>query len=155
MWTGVVVNAQRHFPNSYSKTLAAAPSTVGLTVVFSFVNGKLLIVFDDLPFADERSPSNLKIDLILHAVQLTHTTGNDAHVGWSPDGERLVFTSSRMGFKDEVLYTDGAPQPYGEIFVMHYDGTEVEQLTDNQWEDGGPTWQIHRADSAPVAAPAK
>ena len=27
---------------------------------------------------------------------------------------------------------------YGEIFVMKYDGTEVEQLTDNQWEDGGP-----------------
>jgi TolB protein len=88
-------------------------------------------------------------------TQLTHTTGNDAHVGWSPDGERLVFTSSRMGFKDEVLHTDGAPQPYGEIFVMHYDGTQVEQLTDNQWEDGGPTWQIHRADSAQVTPPAK
>jgi TolB protein len=86
-------------------------------------------------------------------TQLTHTKGNDAHVGWSPDGEWLVFTSSRMGFKDEVLHTDGAPQPYGEIFVMRYDGTQVEQLTDNQWEDGGPAWQIHRADSAPVTAP--
>jgi Tol biopolymer transport system component len=66
-------------------------------------------------------------------TQLTHTKGNDAHVSWSPDGERLVFTSSRMGFKDEALNTDGAPQPYGEIFVMRYDGTQVEQLTDNQW----------------------
>ena len=73
-------------------------------------------------------------------TQLTHTKGNDAHVSWSPDGERLVFTSSRMGFKDEVLYT-GAPQPYGDIFVMKYDGTQIEQLTDNQWEDGGPAWQ--------------
>ena len=27
----------------------------------------------------------------------------------------------------------GAPQPYGEVFVMRYDGTHVEQLTDNQW----------------------
>lgn len=71
--------------------------------------------------------------------QLTNTVGNDAHVAWSPDGERLVFTSSRLGFKDEAVCTL-SPQPYGEIFVMRYDGTEVEQLTDNAWEDGGPGW---------------
>ena len=82
--------------------------------------------------------------------QLTHTKGNDAHLGWSPDGERIVFTTSRMGFKDEALVTDGAPQPYGEIFVMRYDGTGVEQLTDNQWEDGGPAWSRHSA-NPPVA----
>jgi hypothetical protein len=29
---------------------------------------------------------------------------------------------------DEALYTD-APEHYGEMFVMRYDGTEVEQLT--------------------------
>jgi len=72
--------------------------------------------------------------------QLTHTKGNEAHIAWSPDGERLLFTSSRMGFKDEVLLTNN-PQPYGEIFVMRYDGTEVEQLTDDQWEEGAPAWQ--------------
>jgi len=33
------------------------------------------------------------------AKQLTSTRGNDAHQGWSPDGERIVFASSRMGFK--------------------------------------------------------
>jgi Tol biopolymer transport system component len=74
--------------------------------------------------------------------QLTHTHGNEAHLAWSPDGERLLFTSSRMGFKDETLYT-GSPQPYGEIFVMNSDGTHVEQLTDDQWEEGGPAWQPH------------
>jgi Tol biopolymer transport system component len=75
--------------------------------------------------------------------QLTSPHGNDAHLAWSPDGERLLFCSSRMGFKDEVVLI-GAPQPYGEVFVMRYDGTQVEQLTDNQWEEGGPAWQPHK-----------
>jgi Tol biopolymer transport system component len=75
--------------------------------------------------------------------QLTNTHGNDAHLAWSPDGERILFCSSRMGFKDEVVLI-GAPQPYGKVFVMRYDGTQVEQLTDNQWEEGGPAWQPHK-----------
>jgi Tol biopolymer transport system component len=79
--------------------------------------------------------------------QLTNIHGNEAHLAWSPDGKRLLFTSSRMGFKDETLYT-GAPQPYGEIFVMNRDGSQVEQLTDDQWEEGVPAWQPHRAGSA-------
>jgi len=75
--------------------------------------------------------------------QLTNTHGINAHLAWSPDGERLLFCSSRMGFKDEVVLI-GAPQSYGEVFVMRNDGTEVKQLTDNQWEEGGPAWQPHR-----------
>ena len=71
--------------------------------------------------------------------QLSTTHGNDAHLAWSPDGEHLLFASSRMGFKDEALYTE-APQPYGEIFAMKADGTDIQQLTDNQWEEGGPAW---------------
>jgi Tol biopolymer transport system component len=72
--------------------------------------------------------------------RLTNGKGNEAHMSWSFDGESIAFASSRMGFKDEVAYTD-APQPYGEIFVMRYDGTHVEQLTDNQWEEGTPGWE--------------
>ena len=75
--------------------------------------------------------------------RLTTSPGNDAHMGWSPDGEWIAFASSRMGFKDESIYTTG-PQPYGEIFVMRYDGSELRQLTDNQWEDGAPAWQPAR-----------
>ncbi len=72
--------------------------------------------------------------------RLTATPGNDAHMGWSPDGEWIAFASSRMGFKDEAIYTS-APQPYGELFVMRYNGEDVHQLTDNQWEDAAPAWQ--------------
>jgi Tol biopolymer transport system component len=74
--------------------------------------------------------------------QLTNSRGIEAHLAWSPDGERLLFCSSRMGFKDEAVLI-GAPQPYGEVFVMRNDGTQLEQLTDNQWEEGGPAWQPH------------
>jgi Tol biopolymer transport system component len=71
--------------------------------------------------------------------RLTMARGNDAHMAWSPDGEQIAFATTRMGFKDEMTYTD-APQPYGEIFVMRFDGTKLEQLTDNQWEDGTPAF---------------
>jgi Tol biopolymer transport system component len=86
--------------------------------------------------------------------QLTNSPGNEAHLAWSPDGQRLAFASTRMGFKDEALYS-GAPQPYGEIFVMRYDGTQLEQLTDNQWEDGGPAWQPRNPESTAATARSK
>jgi hypothetical protein len=75
--------------------------------------------------------------------RLTRTPGNDAHMGWSSDGEHIVFTSARMGFKDEVIYTN-APQPYGELFLMGYDGSDVQLLADNQRQDGTPAWQRTR-----------
>jgi Tol biopolymer transport system component len=81
-------------------------------------------------------------------TRLTHSRGNDAHMAWSPDGEHIVFASTRMGFKDEVVYTD-SPQPYGEIFVMRADGSDLHQLTDNQWEEGTPAWQPGRRVSVP------
>jgi TolB protein len=76
--------------------------------------------------------------------RLTNSPGNDSHCSFSPDGEWIAFTSARMGYKDEAVYSD-APQPYGEIFVMRYDGSQVRQLTDNQWEDGTPAWQPMRS----------
>ncbi|MGH9784209.1 MAG: TolB family protein [Terriglobia bacterium] len=75
--------------------------------------------------------------------RLTSAPGNDSHCAWSPDGEWILFSSSRLGFKDEAIYGD-SPQPYGELFLMRYDGAEVRQLTDNQWEDATPAWQPER-----------
>jgi Tol biopolymer transport system component len=72
--------------------------------------------------------------------RLTNVPGNDAHSIWSADGEWIVFSSARMGFKDEMALYDRVPQPYGEIFAMRANGSDVRQLTDNKWEDASPGW---------------
>lgn len=56
-------------------------------------------------------------------------------------------------FSNRVRSTN--PQPYGEILVMRYDGTDVEQLTDDQWEEGTPAWQPHRSAAATAFAPSQ
>ncbi len=78
--------------------------------------------------------------------QLTHVRGNHAHLAWLPDGEHLLFTSSMKGFKDEAPYT-GAPQPYGEIFLMRADGTDLETAapTINGKKGGRPGWRVRPA----------
>ena len=72
--------------------------------------------------------------------RLTNSPGNDAHNSWSPDGEWIVFTSARGGFKDEMALTPFNPQPNGDLWVMRPDGSDVRMLTDDQFEDGTPSW---------------
>jgi len=72
--------------------------------------------------------------------QLTDAPGNDAHSAWSPDGQYIVFSSSRLGFRDEAPLYDGAPQPYAELFVMNADGSGQRPITDDKWEQGTPAW---------------
>ncbi len=72
--------------------------------------------------------------------QLTAAPGNDAHCAWSPDGQYILFSSSRLGFRDEAPLYDGAPQPYAELFVMKSDGSGQHVITDDKWEQGTPAW---------------
>lgn len=72
--------------------------------------------------------------------RMTNVAGSNAHAAWSPDGEWIVFSSGRRGFKDEMALYEGVPQPYGEIFAMKADGSDVRQLTDNKWEDASAGW---------------
>jgi Tol biopolymer transport system component len=72
--------------------------------------------------------------------RLTHAEGNDAHSLWSPDGERILWSSSRFGYKDESPLVINQPQPYAELFIMNADGSNQRPLTDNQYEEGTPAW---------------
>ncbi len=58
--------------------------------------------------------------------QLTTNDDWDGGLGWSPDGERIAFASSRDGD--------------AEIYVMDADGTNVRQLTTNDDWDVTPSW---------------
>jgi Tol biopolymer transport system component len=73
--------------------------------------------------------------------RLTMAPGNDAHGVWSPDGKHILFSSARLGYRDESALYDAVPQPYAEIFIMDADGSNQRALTDNKWEDGTPAWQ--------------
>jgi Tol biopolymer transport system component len=72
--------------------------------------------------------------------QLTHAPGNDAHSAWSPDAKYIVFSSARLGFRDETPLYDGSPQPYAELFVMNADGSNQRPITSDKWEQGTPAW---------------
>jgi Tol biopolymer transport system component len=72
--------------------------------------------------------------------RLTNEPGNDAHCAWSPDGEWLAFSSARGGFKDEAVLHPGNAQPYGDIYVMRADGSDVRQLTDTPFDEGTVAW---------------
>ncbi len=72
--------------------------------------------------------------------RLTYTPGNDAHCTWSQDGKWIAFSSERQGFKDEAPLHPHNAQPYGDIYVMRADGSDVRQLTDDQFEKATPSW---------------
>ncbi|MDH5326782.1 MAG: hypothetical protein OEZ68_13745 [Gammaproteobacteria bacterium] len=69
--------------------------------------------------------------------QLTHTEGYDAEAVYSPQGDRIVFTSVRTGDL--------------ELFLMKPDGSQVEQITHEDGYDGGAffsrdgQWLVWRA----------
>lgn len=58
--------------------------------------------------------------------RLTNHEGEDMLPAWSPDGNKIAFSSDRDGD--------------WEIYIMQADGTDIRQLTDNTIIDSKPSW---------------
>nr|XP_043614794.1 tol-Pal system protein TolB [Erigeron canadensis] len=74
--------------------------------------------------------------------QLIHSgeAGRTNHPWFSPDGKYIVFTSDYAAVSAEPISNSHHYQPYGEIFTMKLDGSELTRLTHNSYEDGTPSW---------------
>ncbi|XP_073152994.1 uncharacterized protein [Henckelia pumila] len=66
--------------------------------------------------------------------------GRTNHPWFSPDGRYIVFTSDYAGVSAEPISNPHHYQPYGDLFVIKSDGSEIRRLTHNSYEDGTPAW---------------
>jgi Tol biopolymer transport system component len=75
--------------------------------------------------------------------RLTEARGYDAEASYSPDGEWIVFTSTRGAYGRELTEEEQArlevdPSYFAELYRMRSDGSGLQQLTDVPGYDGGP-----------------
>ncbi len=75
------------------------------------------------------------------AVNLTRHAAGDYNPAFSPDGTRILFSSSR----DTAVATSTGPGPpptylASELYVMQADGSDVRRLTRHASWDGAPAW---------------
>ncbi|KAJ6032187.1 tat pathway signal sequence domain-containing protein [Penicillium herquei] len=75
-------------------------------------------------------------------TRVTDSLANDAHAVWTKDG-RIMWSTGMYGFKDESSLFDNTFQPYGQIMIMNYDGTNKTLLTDTIWEDSMPLYILN------------
>ncbi|XP_057795701.1 uncharacterized protein LOC131011844 [Salvia miltiorrhiza] len=76
----------------------------------------------------------------LQKVIQSGSGGRTNHPWFSPDGKHIVFTTDYAGVSAEPISNPHHYQPYGEIFVINSDGSGLQRLTHNSYEDGTPTW---------------
>jgi Tol biopolymer transport system component len=75
--------------------------------------------------------------------RLTNARGYDAEGSYSPDGQWIVFSSTRQAYERELSpadrkQLDADPSYFGEIYIMRPDGSALKRLTSVAGYDGGP-----------------
>ncbi|XP_052184930.1 uncharacterized protein LOC127796686 [Diospyros lotus] len=62
------------------------------------------------------------------------------HVCFSPDGEWLLLTANIGGVTSEPVAMPNQFQPYGDLYAVKLDGSGLQRLTCNGYENGSPAW---------------
>ena len=81
-------------------------------------------------------------------TRLTDAHGYDAEASYSPDGDKIVFTSLRNAYPPEDLTAEDRkrlendPAYFGEIYIMDADGGNQTRLTETPGYDGGPFFSV-------------
>ena len=75
--------------------------------------------------------------------RLTTARGYDAEAGYSPDGKKIVFSSTRSAYADNLTAEEKKLREidlsyFGEIYIMNADGSGQTRLTQTPGYDGGP-----------------
>jgi Tol biopolymer transport system component len=75
--------------------------------------------------------------------RLTNIRGYDAEGSYSPDGQWIVFSSTRQAYDHKLSATEQKqletdPSYFGEIYIMRSDGSGLKRLTRVPGYDGGP-----------------
>jgi len=77
-------------------------------------------------------------------LRLTDAPGYDAEGSYSPDGRKIVFSSTRDAYPASRLAAEDRkrlevdPSYFAEIYLMNADGSEQKRLTSTPGYDGGP-----------------
>jgi len=75
--------------------------------------------------------------------RLTTARGYDAEAGYSPDGKKIVFSSTRSAYAENLTAEEKKLREidlsyFGEIYIMNADGSGQTRLTQTPGYDGGP-----------------
>jgi len=76
----------------------------------------------------------------LHKVLESEGGGRVNHPWFSSDSKSIVFTSDEAGVSVEPISVQNQFQPYSDLFLSKADGTVVQHLTHNAYENGTPAW---------------